>query len=155
MEDVMEPVSTMSSYWGKARNSDAVGPPYHLLPYHSLDVAAVAAEWWERVPHACGDEPGITPPTRPSRRCSPRMWGWTVAPWRLRDLHNVFPTYGRVRRRGIPQSLSAWHLGSAPFGAPQRRPLAATPLLGRTRTPSVRRPSCLTPPRAPLSSIPV
>ena len=44
----MEPVSTMLSYWGKARNSDAAGPPYHLLAYHSLDVAAVAAEWWEQ-----------------------------------------------------------------------------------------------------------
>ena len=43
----MEPVSTMLSYWGKARNSDAAGPPYHLLAYHSLDVAAVAAEWWK------------------------------------------------------------------------------------------------------------
>ena len=44
----MEPVSTMLGYWGKARNSDADGPPYHLLAYHSLDVAAVAAEWWEQ-----------------------------------------------------------------------------------------------------------
>ena len=33
----MEPVSTMLSYWGKARNSDAAGPPYHLLAYHSLE----------------------------------------------------------------------------------------------------------------------
>ena len=44
----MEPVATMLSYWGKVRNSDADGPPYHLLAYHSLDVAAVAAEWWEQ-----------------------------------------------------------------------------------------------------------
>jgi len=44
----MEPVSTMLSYWGKARNPDAEGPPYHRLAYHSLDVAAVAAEWWEQ-----------------------------------------------------------------------------------------------------------
>lgn len=29
------------SYWGKARSSDVSGPTYHLLPYHSLDVAAV------------------------------------------------------------------------------------------------------------------
>ena len=29
-------------YWGKARpDSDQVGPCYHLLPYHCLDVAAV------------------------------------------------------------------------------------------------------------------
>ncbi len=29
-------------YWGKAkRDRDAVGPDYHLLPYHCLDVAAV------------------------------------------------------------------------------------------------------------------
>jgi CRISPR-associated endonuclease/helicase Cas3 len=44
----MEPVLTMLSYWGKARNSDVDGPPYHLLAYHSLDVAAVAAEWWKQ-----------------------------------------------------------------------------------------------------------
>lgn len=35
------------SYWGKAQQgqSDA---PHHLFPYHCLDVAAVAALWWER-----------------------------------------------------------------------------------------------------------
>ena len=48
VEGAMEPVSTMLSYWGKARNSDSEGPPYHLLAYHSLDVAAVATEWWEQ-----------------------------------------------------------------------------------------------------------
>lgn len=38
-------------YWGKAQPpSDTEGPRYHLLPYHSLDVAAVAAAWWERSP---------------------------------------------------------------------------------------------------------
>ncbi len=31
-------------YWGKARPDaeNAGGPAYHLLPYHCLDVAAVA-----------------------------------------------------------------------------------------------------------------
>ncbi len=28
-------------YWGKARKDDQPGEPYHLLPYHCLDVAAV------------------------------------------------------------------------------------------------------------------
>ncbi len=32
------------SYWGKAEKD---GAGYHLLPYHCLDVAAVAAAWWE------------------------------------------------------------------------------------------------------------
>lgn len=32
-------------YWGKARPSEGSGPTFHLLPYHSLDVAAVAAHW--------------------------------------------------------------------------------------------------------------
>ncbi|MBI4682517.1 MAG: CRISPR-associated helicase/endonuclease Cas3, partial [Nitrospirae bacterium] len=32
------------SYWGKAEK-DGVG--YHLLPYHCLDVVAVAAVWWD------------------------------------------------------------------------------------------------------------
>lgn len=31
----------MYGYWGKAKPADAVGRPYHLLVYHSLDVAAV------------------------------------------------------------------------------------------------------------------
>ena len=34
-------------YWGKARQSDG---SYHLLVYHSLDVAAVAAKWWKASP---------------------------------------------------------------------------------------------------------
>ncbi len=35
-------------YWGKARkDQDQQGDDYHLLPYHSLDVAAVAARWWD------------------------------------------------------------------------------------------------------------
>jgi len=33
-------------YWGKARKEGDEGAPYHLLPYHCLDVAAVADEWW-------------------------------------------------------------------------------------------------------------
>jgi len=35
------------SYWGKAQKD---GAGYHLLPYHCLDVAAVAAAWWESSP---------------------------------------------------------------------------------------------------------
>lgn len=34
-------------YWGKARSDTENGSAYHLLPYHCLDVAAVAAVWWE------------------------------------------------------------------------------------------------------------
>ena len=35
-------------YWGKARKSEEQGgADYHLLPYHCLDVAAVAAVWLE------------------------------------------------------------------------------------------------------------
>lgn len=40
------------AYWGKAS-----GEQCHLLPYHCLDVAAVAAQWWARSPplrrHCC------------------------------------------------------------------------------------------------------
>jgi len=35
-------------YWGKADRSDPT--KYHLLPYHCLDVAAVASVWWEQSP---------------------------------------------------------------------------------------------------------
>jgi CRISPR-associated endonuclease/helicase Cas3 len=34
-------------YWGKAEKD---GSRYHLLPYHCLDVAAVAAVWWNASP---------------------------------------------------------------------------------------------------------
>lgn len=34
-------------YWGKARKEGETGTPYHLLPYHCLDVAAVACAWWD------------------------------------------------------------------------------------------------------------
>ncbi len=35
-------------YWGKARKENEQGALYHLLPYHCLDVAAVADAWWEQ-----------------------------------------------------------------------------------------------------------
>ncbi len=34
-------------YWGKASKDD---DSYHLLPYHCLDVATVASEWWTQSP---------------------------------------------------------------------------------------------------------
>ncbi|WP_036251185.1 CRISPR-associated helicase/endonuclease Cas3 [Methylobacter sp. BBA5.1] len=34
-------------YWGKAKPDKTIGPAYHLLPYHCLDVAAVADQWWQ------------------------------------------------------------------------------------------------------------
>jgi hypothetical protein len=34
-------------YWGKAEKD---GAGYHLLPFHCLDVAAVAAAWWDASP---------------------------------------------------------------------------------------------------------
>jgi len=38
-------------YWGKADKAEEGKPTrYHLLPYHCLDVAAVAAAWWEASP---------------------------------------------------------------------------------------------------------
>lgn len=33
-------------YWGKTQDDDSDGVAYHLLPYHCLDVAAVADTWW-------------------------------------------------------------------------------------------------------------
>ena len=34
-------------YWGKARPVEGSAAAFHLLPYHCLDVAAVAACWWD------------------------------------------------------------------------------------------------------------
>lgn len=36
--------------WGKADDKCMVGPKWHPLAYHCLDVAAVAASWWEASP---------------------------------------------------------------------------------------------------------
>ena len=35
-------------YWGKASSVDGQADSYHLLPYHCLDVAAVADQWWQQ-----------------------------------------------------------------------------------------------------------
>jgi len=35
-------------YWGKATLDDEQGNSHHLLPYHCLDVAAVADVWWQQ-----------------------------------------------------------------------------------------------------------
>jgi len=37
-------------YWGKAKKADEEGEPYHLLPYHCLDVAAVGKVLFEKLP---------------------------------------------------------------------------------------------------------
>ncbi|MEW5746188.1 MAG: CRISPR-associated helicase/endonuclease Cas3 [Nitrospirota bacterium] len=37
-------------YWGKAKPEQTDGSTWHLLPYHCLDVAAVAAAWWDASP---------------------------------------------------------------------------------------------------------
>ncbi|MGH8578627.1 MAG: CRISPR-associated endonuclease Cas3'' [Gammaproteobacteria bacterium] len=41
---------TYFQYWGKARPSGDALLPYHLLPYHCLDVAAVGQSWWDKSP---------------------------------------------------------------------------------------------------------
>lgn len=46
-----EEYSQIFKYWGKAKKSDQQGgDEYHLLPYHCLDVASVAARWWDGSP---------------------------------------------------------------------------------------------------------
>lgn len=44
----METSSLFYSYWGKARPDSSASANYHLLPYHCLDVAAVAFEYLSR-----------------------------------------------------------------------------------------------------------
>lgn len=41
--------SSLFGYWGKARPVEA-GPDLHLLPYHSLDVAAVGVVYLRHQP---------------------------------------------------------------------------------------------------------
>lgn len=42
--------SSFFSYWGKARADSNEAEPYHLLPYHCLDVAAVGLAYLQRAP---------------------------------------------------------------------------------------------------------
>ncbi|EMR12515.1 helicase Cas3 [Methylophaga lonarensis MPL] len=43
----MTEIPSYFRYWGKARKDpEQSGPDFHLLPYHCLDVAAVADMWW-------------------------------------------------------------------------------------------------------------
>lgn len=47
----MELCRSYFAYWGKAKRDAMLdGADYHLLPYHSLDVAAVASQWWDQAP---------------------------------------------------------------------------------------------------------
>jgi CRISPR-associated endonuclease/helicase Cas3 len=43
-------MDTYLRYWGKARPDDTSGSVAHRLVYHSLDVAAVGAVWWDADP---------------------------------------------------------------------------------------------------------
>ncbi|MBN0989526.1 CRISPR-associated helicase/endonuclease Cas3 [Amphritea pacifica] len=47
----MDTIPSYMRYWGKAKKDpDSEGPDYHLLPYHCLDVAAVAQVWLSASP---------------------------------------------------------------------------------------------------------
>lgn len=61
------------AYWGKTGKQENIhdqGDAYHLLPYHCLDVAAVAAYWWDHSVamrrHFCSD--------RLATECEIRAW---------------------------------------------------------------------------------
>lgn len=43
-----ETASAIFNYWGKADPNYPGEQKWHPLPYHSLDVAAVAASWWDK-----------------------------------------------------------------------------------------------------------
>ncbi|WP_031431473.1 CRISPR-associated helicase/endonuclease Cas3 [Methylomicrobium agile] len=48
-EETNKEIPLYYRYWGKAKpETDSGGPAYHLLPYHCLDVAAVADIWLNR-----------------------------------------------------------------------------------------------------------
>lgn len=47
----MSHLSKYFRYWGKAKPGlDEAGAQWHLLPYHALDVAAIASVWWDQSP---------------------------------------------------------------------------------------------------------
>lgn len=51
MTETDKPIPAYMKYWGKAKKErDSDGADYHLLPYHCLDVAAVADVWLKTSP---------------------------------------------------------------------------------------------------------
>ncbi|QXP87028.1 HD domain-containing protein [Methylococcus capsulatus] len=57
-------------YWSKARKEGEPGAPYHLLPYHCLDVAAVGQDCWngmrnEGAQGSRAKQASTTPPAKP------------------------------------------------------------------------------------------
>jgi len=50
-EETNKEIPLYYRYWGKAKpDADGEGAAYHLLPFHCLDVAAVANQWWKNSP---------------------------------------------------------------------------------------------------------
>jgi len=85
----------MYRYWGKACADDGQDNSYHLLPYHCLDVAAVADVWWQQ--------------SRDIRRCFMAITGLNEKQTRAWLLFFIaLHDYGKFDLRFQRKALEAW-----------------------------------------------
>ncbi len=103
---------TYYRYWGKAEKD---GNNYHLLPYHCLDVAAVAKVWWQRSTVIRDRFTAI------SDREEAEAFAWTMFFIALHDLGKfdvrfqvkvkdiAFQLWDEFRNADASQSYKYWH----------------------------------------------
>lgn len=100
-------------YWGKAGSDGGEGNSYHLLPYHCLDVAAVADFWWQQ--------------SRDIRRCFMEIAGLNEKQTRAWLLFFIaLHDYGKFDLRFQRKALEAWKAVNAELSA------ISTPLNGQS-----------------------
>ncbi|MGZ5051637.1 MAG: CRISPR-associated endonuclease Cas3'' [Methylobacter sp.] len=86
---------TYFKYWGKASADEQSDSTYHLLPYHCLDVAAVADIWWRQ--------------SRDISRCFTKMTGLNEQQTRAWLLFIIaLHDYGKFDLRFQRKALDAW-----------------------------------------------
>jgi len=91
-------------YWGKATLDDEQGNSHHLLPYHCLDVAAVADVWWQQ--------------SRDISRCFMEIAGLNAKQTRAWLLFFIaLHDYGKFDLRFQRKALEAWKAVNAELSA--------------------------------------
>ena len=103
----IETEASYFKYWGKAAKD---GSSYHLLPYHCLDVAAVASVWWEMSPSIRKAFCTL------SELNSEQVRGWVLFFITLHDIgkfdirfqQKVKPAWERLREERYPSRLSIY-----------------------------------------------
>lgn len=86
-------------YWGKADSLGEKSQGLHLLPYHSLDVAAVASMWWDI------DESMKNSFLRSANTVEVELKAWVLF---FVALHDFGKFDFRFQRKSLPAALTLW-----------------------------------------------